>query len=210
MKYKLPVIFFTTLVSSCATTYVPDNFYVYQEKHEVIAIVPFNVTITNQNQGRGVTPQDLKIEAASFSKVFQSEVYSQFLQRASKNKYTVSFQDVSDTNVILERNDALDDSGKVLLTKKELAVLLKVDAILSGSLVVSKPMSGGAAVASALIFGYASTNEVTANVSIHDGDSGELVWNYDHEMQGGLFSSPISVAETLMDDISWKFPYKRE
>ena len=210
MKYKVFIILLTSVISSCATTYVPDNFYVYQGKHEVIAIIPFDVVITSKNQGKGVTPEDLKTEAKSFSKVLQNEVYTQFLQRTSKDKYTVSFQDVSDTNVILNRNGAIDDSGKVTLTKKELAALLKVDAILTGSLVLSKPMSGGAAVATSLLFGYGVTNEVTANISIHDGESGELVWNYDHEMQGGLLSSPVSVAESLMDNVAWEFPYKKK
>jgi hypothetical protein len=72
-----------------------------------------------------------------------------------------------------------------------MVALLKVDAILTGTLVVSKQMSGGAAIASTLLFGFASTNEVTANIRIHDGASGELVWDYDHEMQGDLFSSPV-------------------
>ena len=52
-------------------------------------------------------------------------------------------------------------------------------------------MSGGATIASTLLFGFASTNEVTANIRIHDGASGELVWNYGHEMQGDLFSSLV-------------------
>lgn len=53
------------------------------------------------------------------------------------------------------------------------------------------------------------TNEVNVSLTVHDGRSGRLVYSYDHEIGGGLGSSPESIAESLMRQISRQFPYNR-
>lgn len=69
-------------------------------------------------------------------------------------------------------------------------------------------MGTGAAIASAMLVGFSSTNKVNVSMTIHDARTGSLLWNYDHEMSGGLGSSPESVAESLMKSVARRFPYE--
>ena len=196
--------FISILMIGCATTYVPPDFEQYKSKHRSIAVLPFTVIITGKNQRKGVTAAELADEALSMSSVFQQEVYSEFLRK----KYTVRFQDIDETNMLLKRNDAIDSQGRLTLTKTEIAKALGVDAVLSGSVVMSKPMGTGAAVAAAFLIGISNTNEISANLAVHDSESGDLVWSYSHEERGGLGVSPQIVAENLMESVAYRFPYK--
>lgn len=94
-------------------------------------------------------------------------------------------------------------------TKMELREMLNVDAMISGTIRRSRPMSTGAAIATAILFGVAgNTNRVDINVNLHDGASGKLLWKYDHSESGSLGSSSEGMAKSLMKGISKKFPYK--
>jgi hypothetical protein len=95
-------------------------------------------------------------------------------------------------------------------TKEELRNILDVDALISGTIHRSKPMSTGTAVVLGVLFGvWGSTNEVNVSLNIHDGASGELLWKYDHKASGSVGSSSEGLAESLMKNISKKFPYKK-
>lgn len=204
MKIFFAIFLSFALASGCATTYVPPDFEQYRTRHSTIAVLPFGVTITGKNQREGVTSEELAEEALSMSSVFQQKVYSEFLQK----NYTIKFQDIDETNLLLKRNNAVDEEGKLTLTKIEASNLLGVDAVLSGNIVMMKPMGTGAAIASAIFLGISNTNEITANLAVHDGATGDLVWSYSHEEAGGLGVSPQIVAENLMESVAFRFPYK--
>ena len=203
----MSLVIIVLLSTGCATTYTAENFAEYQSTHKTVAIVPFVVSMNSGNRGKEVTREDLLAEAAQ-SLNFQRAVYTEFLEKAEKKKVTVSFQDIDDTNVLIRRADGFDEQGKLLLTKQELGELLKVDAVISGSMVLSKPMGTGAAVVTTLLVGWGVTNEAKINLTIHDSSSGALVWSYDHTATGGVISSPQQLAKNLMKNIASKFPYK--
>jgi len=73
---------------------------------------------------------------------------------------------------------------------------------------LSKPMSEGAAVAFAVLFGvYGSTNEVAVTLNINDCMNRKLIWNYSHKFSGSLGSSPSRLVDGLMRNASRKMPY---
>jgi len=195
-------------LSGCATTYTAENFAEYQSTHKTVAIVPFVVSMNSGNRGKEVTREDLLAEEAAQSLNFQRAVYTEFLEKVEKKKVTVSFQDIDDTNVLIRRADGFDEQGKLVLTKQELGEILKVDAVISGSMTLSKPMGTGTAVITTLLVGWGVTNEANINLTIHDSSSGALVWSYDHSAAGGVISSPEQLAKNLMKNIASKFPYK--
>jgi hypothetical protein len=162
------------------------------------------------NRGDEVTKADLDAEAKSQALNFQRAVYTQFLERVEKDKVTVKFQDIDDTNALIRRADGFDDQGRINLTKQEISELLGVDAVISGSMTLSKPMGTGAAVVTTLLVGWGVTNEAKVNLTIHDGESGTLVWSYDHRATGGVVSTPDQLAKNLMKNIASKFPYKKD
>jgi hypothetical protein len=76
-------------------------------------------------------------------------------------------------------------------------------------MILSKPMGTGAAVVTTLLVGWGKSNEAKINLTIHDSESGTLVWSYDHTASGGVISSPEQLAKSLMRNIASKFPYKK-
>lgn len=198
------------LLAGCATTYTVDDFEKYQGAHETVAILPFSVTMSAGNRGKDVTATSLNEEAQAQAFNFQRSVYTQFLERVEKDRVTVKFQDIDDTNALMRRAGAFDDEGNVLLTKQEVGELLDVDAVIAGSMTLSKPMGTGTAVVTTLLVGWGVTNEAQINMTIHDSESGSLVWSYDHSASGGVISTPDQLAKNLMRNIASKFPYKKD
>ena len=199
-------------IAGCETIYTSPDFSIYESGHESIAILPFDVTINPGHKSKDVTQDELRELATKQGETFQRALYSQFLQGQQRGKYTVTFQDIDETNVLLNRELERHATRRVLsaLTKSEICEILKVDAVVSGDMALSKPMGTGAAIASALLLGIGgATNEGHINMSIHEGDGGKLLWNYEHKVKGNLLSSPESVAKDLMKGVARTFPYKR-
>ena len=200
------------MLSACKTAdvYTADTFAEYQTTHKQVAILPFEVSI-----GQGKLPESTDLASLqSMEKeegiVFQKQLYSQFLKRWSKGEYTVEFQDVDETNVLLRRA-GMGDGEIENFTKSEIGQALGVDSVISGNIKRDKPMSTGAAVASVVLLGFGgATNSVNVNMTVHDSESGGLLWSYDHEVKGGLGSSAEGVSKSLMKGSSKKFPYKKE
>ncbi len=140
---------------------------------------------------------------------FQQELYFQFLKRQEKGEYTVEFQDVDKTKALLSKA-TITNRDLSRYTKEELQAILGVDALVSGTIHRSKPMSTGTAVVLGVLFGaWGNTNEVNVSMNIHDGASGDLLWKYDHKASGSVGSSSEGLAQSLMKNISKKFPYKK-
>lgn len=197
------------MLQACATVYTDENFADYQAEHSEVAILPFDVTIDPKNMPKDVNLDAIEASELEEGSMFQKQLYSQFLQRYRKGEYTVTFQDVDETNVLLQRNE-MDGKNLANYTKAEIAEVLGVDAVISGQIKRSKPMGTGAAVASAFLLGYSATNEVNVNVTIHGADDGNLLWSYDHQVTGSLGSSPERLSKSLMKDMSRKFPYSKD
>ena len=197
-------------VAGCATVYTAADFGDRTTAHETVAILPFDVSIDMRELPEGLTKEDLREQERDEAYAFQRQVYTEFLQRYARDQYTVEFQDVDTTNVLLNRADVDYQRIYTSYTRDELADMLGVDATISGTITRSRPMGTGAAIVTTLLFGGGVTNAVEVSIAVHDGSDGALLWSYDHEVSGGLGSTPESVAEALMRGIARKFPYERD
>ena len=140
----------------------------------------------------------------------QDNMYTWFLKRSNKFKYTVSFQDVSRTNALLLQA-GLDYDHIHTKTKDELARLLEVDAVISTKATMEKPMSDGAAIVVGVLIGsWGNTNQVQTSISINESTTGELIWKYDYSASGSVGSSPARLVDNLMRNASKKFPYNKK
>lgn len=201
----------TIALSSCGPQiYVAPSFDKVKKSHETLAILPFDVAITAKKLPKGVTPEMLKDQEKSNGYALQSDVYSYFLKEMSKGKYTVEFQDIDKTNSLLE-TAGFEYEDLRTVAKEKLIATLGVNALISGKVVQEKPMSEGAAIALGLLVGvWGSTNEVTANLTIHNEGDGKLLWKYDYVASGSVGTSTSSLSKYLMKNVSKKFPYKKE
>lgn len=196
--------------SSCGPEiYQSASFATVKEKHKVVAILPFDVTIESRKLPKGVTADMILDQQRDYGYGIQSDVYGYFLKQMSKDKYTVTFQDVTKTNATL--NDAgLSYDELRLKSKDELCALLGVDAVVSGKASMTKPMSDGAAIAVGLLVGaWGPTNTVMTTITIHESEKGDLLWKYDYMASGSIGSNRQSLTNSLMKNSSKKFPYKK-
>ena len=191
------------------TIYVAHNFEEVKSSHQEMAILPFNIIIDPTKLPKDYT-LDMKIDAEDAEAYnFQQELYTQFLKRYQKHEYTIEFQDVSKTNALLSKYN-ITNRNIDSYTKEELYKILGTDALISGTIHRSRPMSATGAVVLGLLFGaWGNTNEVNVSMTIHEAATGELMWKYDHKASGTVGSSSEKLAENLMKNVSKKFPYKK-
>ena len=211
----LALAFSIAFLAGCATIYTAPDFGTYTAGHQTIAILPFDVTLKLGHEAENVTGAELQEMATQQGRAFQRALYTQFLQGQQKGKFTVTFQDIHQTNVLLSReldqHATLDDLSA--LTKSEICSILNVDAVVSGDMTLSKPVKPvgrGAAIVSTILVGVGTaSNEGRINMSIHEGSASKLLWNYEHRVKGKMLSSPESVAKDLMNGVARTFPYRR-
>ena len=197
------------LISSCATVYTAPDFADYKAQHKTIAILPFDVTI-NPERRWSVSQQQIDQMASEHAESFQRALYTQYLQGQQRGRFTIEFQDINETNTRLTRKATSGNKQALIasLSKSEICDALKVDAVISGEMVLTKPMGTLEAMASLHFFKIpGSTKEVHVNTSIHEGDNGKLIWNYDFVQQGSQWSSVESVAKHLIRGTARSFPY---
>ena len=216
-KLLLTMVFFclvATLPKAQAQTirsiYTNPNFSQLTKDHKELAIIPFEAVVKlRPKQMKDMSAEDLARLEEQEGESVQSALYSYFLKRQSRNDYTVGFQDISRTNALLAKNGiTYENMGE--FTIEELAEMLDVDGIISGRIITDKPMSEGGAIALGLLVGvYVPTNTGKIGVSIKDGATGELLWNYEKALGRSMGSDNNQIINALMRKASRKFPYKK-
>lgn len=192
--------------------YTNPNFSALAKDHKVLAILPFKTTLqlrpkeVEKNGGAAGVAALEKREGLDV----QSAVHSYFLKRKQSNDLTIDVQDPARTNALLERN-AITYETLSGFTAEELAKILKVDGIVSGTFESTQPMSNGAAVAMAFTIGYGGpTNTGKTTISINDGKTGELLWKYDKTLSRGFGSNTGSIITAIMRKASRQLPYDKD
>ncbi|WP_152560016.1 hypothetical protein [Hymenobacter sp. IS2118] len=197
------------LLTACGPTiYLAKDFRNYAPTHKMVAILPADVTMElRPNQAKKTTVEQQRAVEAKSGLDFQEKIYAWLLRRGQQRGYTVTFQDVRQTDARL-RESGIPFTELRTHTPQELAKILGVDAVLTTSVRTTKPMSDGAAVAVGLIAGaWGATNQANITVNIHEASAGTLLWKYDYVAAGSVFSSPETIVDALMRNASKKFPY---
>ncbi|MCB2376412.1 hypothetical protein LGH70_02390 [Hymenobacter sp. BT635] len=217
-----------SVTASCSQRVYTANALVPEAltQHKLVAILPFDVQLdrfsleaiayvgdeplspeeTDKRKQRWEEKQKAQRREVAYQ--LQQELLNQLLLRQAKQPYKVQFQNVAETNSRLERAgityDNLNDHSMA-----ELKAALGVDAVLSGETSLFQPLPNGVAVA-LLVFstGIIPPNEVQTNVTIHDCQSGDLVWKFDHQLIGDLRSNPATLARILVRNSAKTFPYR--
>lgn len=196
------------LVSCGPTIYKTADFKEITSTHKTVAIIPAQVTIQlRPNEMKRTTPEMLAKNEAATGFAMQEKLYGWFLRRSNRFDYTVKFQDVNQTNALLEEAN-ISYEALARKSRSELAKILGVDAVISTSLRTNKPMNEGVALAVGLVFGaWGSTNQALTTINIHEAQRAELVWKYEYQASGSIGSSPENLVNGLMRNASKKFPY---
>ncbi|GGG34817.1 hypothetical protein GCM10011532_18170 [Christiangramia forsetii] len=204
----MAMLFLFNLNSALAQT----NLYQHPEfdqktaDHKIIAIIPFDASVNlRPKQMKDMSPEQMTNLEKDEGLSIQSAMYSWFLKRKKRGDLKVDLQDPKRTNALLAKAEITDIK---LHTSEEIAQLLNVDAIISGTFETDKPMSDGASIALGLLVGFwGSTNTAVINMSVNDATEGELLWNYNKKVRGSLGSDNDALINTLMRKASRRLGY---
>jgi hypothetical protein len=173
--------------------------------HKMVAILPFDAKITYKKQPKNFNAEANRDQETAMSTNIQSSMYT-YLLRKSKD-YTVSFQDVEKTNILLKKAGMYNKLGEY--TRDEIAKALGVDAVIGGRFDMEQSKSEAAAIASAVVFGGfgGKTGTGSLTMTINNGNDGELLWRFFKTMDDGIGSSTDDLVERMMRKVSRNFPY---
>ncbi len=195
------IVFMAILFSSCAKIFYSPDASTLAHSQKTIAIIPPTVSIAANKK---IDAEAMKEQQKTESVNFQKEMYSWMLKRKMQGRLSQEIQELETTNAKLKKANYPENS----LTIAEICEVLGVDGIMTSNYGLSKPMSDGAAVAVAIVFGaWGATNEVHVSLSISDCINKKLIWNYDHKFSGSMGSSPSRLVDELMRHASKKMPY---
>lgn len=174
------------LVANFATVYLP--------RTRTFALAPFaNLSTEREGANAGIA--------------IREALYVELSRR--QDQYSVLIQDIAVTDQRLHEAGT-PDSAAARMPASDLAQLLGVDAVMRGSVTRYARRGTGGQIASALLLGFATGSEVSAEVAIYDGTDGRLVWQHNIDQAGGMFSSPDALRNSVGRDVARKFPYKRQ
>ncbi|RQO74153.1 hypothetical protein DBR43_01765 [Pedobacter sp. KBW06] len=175
--------------------------------HKLVAILPFEVKMTYKKQPRDFDLETNREKEREKAYSIQSSIYTFLLRKASK--YTVEFQDVEKTNVLLKKAGMTDKLGE--FTKDEIAKALNVDAVIAGKYEAEQSKSEAGAIVTTVLFGGmgSKTGSGALTMMVNDGPSGDLLWRFYKSMNDDVFSSSDELIDRMMRKVSRNFPYTR-
>lgn len=175
--------------------------------HKLVAILPFETTISYKRPPKNFDPQSHKDKEKNMATSIQSSMYT-FLLRKSDN-YTVQFQEVDKTNILLKKFKLIDSMDVV--TKDQIAKALGVDAVIYGKYETENTRSeAGAIVTSILFSGIGSkTGSGALTMMVSDGNSGDMIWRFFKSMNDNVFTSTDELIDRMMRKVSRNFPYSK-
>lgn len=173
--------------------------------HKTVAILPFVVKITYKKQPKNFSIEANRDQELKMSKSIQSSMYTFLLRKA--DSYTVTFQDVEKTNILLKKSGIADKLDE--MTKDEVAKALGVDAVISGTFESEQSKSEGAAIATAVLLGGfgGKTGSGSLTMTINNGNDGEMLWRFFKTMNDNISISTDDIVESMMRKVSRNFPY---
>lgn len=208
----LVVLFITTTYFSQTSLYENPQFDEIAKNHKSIGILPFKATVKlRPKQMEKMTAEQFKRLEINEGKSIQLAMFSWFLKRKKRGKLTtIEIQDPTKTTALLKKKNITQDNLSEY-TPEELAKILGVDAIISGSYETNKPMSEGASVALGLLIGFwGTTNSAVVNMNVHNAADGVLLWNYNKKVRGSIGSSPDDLINKLMRKASRRLSYTKK
>jgi len=208
MKKSLTLfaIIFATLITAQKQIYEADNLKELIIKHKKVAILPFNIAITHRKQNEALNAEFNRQQEETMSNSIQTSMYTFLLRR--RKDYTVEFQDVEKTNILLKRAGVFDQIND--LTKDELAKILDVDAVISGKFENEQTRTDKQARNNVMWLGTGGkTGSGTLTMILNDGISGDMIWRFYKTMDDNYRKSTDDLVESMMRKVSRNFPYEK-
>ncbi len=194
-------------VSAQKNIYESEKFDELSQDHNNLAIIPF---LTNLELKDEISSEELKDLEEKEGYAVQDALETYFSKRKKKKKFSVEFQNIKNTNAILKQNGISYDNIDVY-SVKELAQILEVDGIISGTLDLNVLLSKGVPTEFSLLdYINGDANYGRIGVKISDGITGKLLWKYEKQINKKSGKNTTDLIDLMMKLASRKFPYDRE
>ena len=188
-------------------TYSAANLKTELAKQKVVAILPFETSITYKRPPKNYDSSANKNEELNIAKNLQQSMFTYLLRKA--DRYSVTFQDVDRTNALLKSKGIYNQLD--VLTADSICKILGVDAVIKCRYAYEKTASeAGAIVKTILIGGMGSkTGSGVLTMQIYNGVDGNLLWRFYKAMNDDVMSSTDQLMERMMRKVSRNFPYEK-
>ncbi|WP_046757645.1 hypothetical protein [Kordia jejudonensis] len=190
--------------------YVSDTFEELSEDHQIIAILPFQAKLNLKAAQEKYSDAQLEKFEQQEGIAVQEALESYFLNRKRKKKLKINFQDINTTNRILKK-EGITDENIDIYTPQELCKLLKVDAIISGSLTSRMLLSKEVDTSFDLItFLKGKSDYGKIIIKLSDKSTGKLLWRYEKIINRKSGKNTSAIIAKMMRQASRKFPYEEK
>jgi hypothetical protein len=202
--------------------------------HRTVAILPFDVeqnriqlsdirfpgadtTLTTQQRVRQEWTAKQQWEGRHVAYRLQELFYDQLQAQKPTRGYTVQFQDVRETNRLLQQAGITYENlpDKSL---EEVRQALGVDAVLSGETLLFQPLPNGVGLAARILLNepllgnqsIIPASEATTSLTLYDCREKQLAWRLDFQRTGNNALKPERLAQNLVRAAMPSFPYNRK
>ncbi|NNG11116.1 MAG: hypothetical protein HKM92_13180 [Arenibacter sp.] len=209
MKNIIIIVFSFLCVGASAqkNIYESDKFDELSSEHQNLAIIPF---LTHLELKDNIPDNEIRGLEKKEGYAVQDALETYFSKRKKKKKFSVEFQNIKNTNAILQQNDITYENIDVY-SVKELCNILGVDGLISGTLDLNVLLSKGVPTEFSLLdYINGDANYGRIGVKISDGATGKLLWKYEKRINKKSGKNTNDLIELMMKLASRKFPYDRE
>ena len=203
-----------TIISTSLLAQIPGGKQVFTSPklkeeiatHKMVAILPFTASISYKRVPKDYNADANKADEQKLAINMQQGMYTYLLRKA--NDFSVSFQDVERTNVLLKQKGIYEKIGE--LTQDSICKILGVDAAIKCSYAYERTGSEAGAIAKTILLGVGTGKTGTGSLlmQIYNGKDGELLWRFFKEMNEDVLGSANQVMERMMRKVSRNFPYE--
>ncbi|WP_224484789.1 hypothetical protein [Robertkochia aurantiaca] len=198
----------TWSVFSQRTVYQSESFESLSADHKRIAILPFEARLELENS-EALSDNDLDALENREGYEVQNALENYFLKRDKRRDYRIEFQNVDQTNALLEQN-GIDLKNLGIYTAQELSEFLGVDAIISGDLTLNALISQGVSTDFDFIsFLTGKSDYGRIAIKLSDGATGKLLWKFEKTINRKAGKNTQSIIEAMMRKSTRKFPYHK-
>lgn len=197
-------------VTAQKNIYQSEKFEELSKTHHTLAILPFLTTLHLPDASR-FSEEQIRELSKKEGYAIQEALETYFLKKKKRKDFTVSFQDIQNTNAILAKHQITIENIDIYTTQ-ELCALLEVDGLISGNITLSKLLSKGISddEFSLLSIFTGKTHFGRIAIKISDGKTGKLLWKYEKTIDRKSGKNTRAVIEGMMRQSSRNFPYERE
>jgi hypothetical protein len=198
LLFCLPLLFCT-----CKQILNPSNYSSKKFHYKTLAILPFEIYTSVKNLPEGVTISMIEKAEGRKSRVMQRDLFRYITRELAKSPRKVKFQDVNHTNSVFKKNGM----GRQMIfntPKKELAKILKVDAVIFGSVYQYKNKLNLDKDEEVTFSGM--NNKISAVIYAYEKRKGRIEWKYDGSQYGFTSDYGPEVVKGLLRKAARDFP----